>query len=128
MTRSDNVLPFMWEAYSLRVVIIQESNSPPFQRSIFLKPYFQWEGLNVKLNKRNSLTSILLHTMWVPDHSFHHPMQTPTNGEGRGVWWASIKEDKSGTQNIQTTYKQHIIKQPAEITLLYKRKWHSDQK
>lgn len=83
---------------------------PPFQRSIFLKPYFQWEGLNVKLNKRKSLTSTLLHTMWVPDHSIHHPMQTPTNGEGRGCMMGCSKgrqvRDTEHTNNIQTTHHQ----------------------
>lgn len=89
MTRSDNVLPFMWEAYSLIVEIIQKPTSPSsFHWSLFLKPYFQWEGLNIKLNKRNIHITC---TVWVPDHSIHHPMHTPTNGEGRGCMMGCSK-------------------------------------
>ena len=48
--------------------------------------------------------------MWVPDHSIHHPMQTPTNGEGRGCMMGCSKgrqvRDTEHTNNVQTTHHQ----------------------
>lgn len=117
------ILPYKWHAVIMYYHLCQKHTAsefwlyknqtlPPFQRSIFLKPYFQWEGLNVKLNKRNSLTSTLLHTMWVPDHSIQHPMQTPTNGERKGCMMGCSKgrqvRDTEHTNNTSPNSLQRL--------------------
>jgi hypothetical protein len=76
----------MWEAYSLRVVIIQEPNSPPFPEEYIFKTILLMGGTERK-TKQNKLFNIHIASYHVSPWPFYSPSHANTHKWGRkGVY------------------------------------------